>query len=217
MNARRLAFLLFVVAGCLLGTGCDDSKSPLSDPGQSKPDPRLAGVWRWKHDADDVLYYHVAQAGGKLPASVMWVVLNDSATEPKQDALGGWPDVTVLFPTVQGKTAYLNFGESWTTAGHPIDELKKNGWKAGAVESYSIFKYRIEGDTALVWGMDEHAIRRAIEAGKIKGETEKSDAGDGSVRFTDTTENVARFVAAAGDGLFEKQPLRLERVKQPSP
>ncbi|MGD0819070.1 MAG: prefoldin subunit [Methanomassiliicoccales archaeon] len=31
-----------------------------------------------------------------------------------------------------------------------IDELKKNGWKAGAVESYSIFKYRIEGDSLLI-------------------------------------------------------------------
>lgn len=33
------------------------------------------------------------------------------------------------------------------------------------------------------------------------------------VMFTDTTENLARFIAEAGDSLFAKEPLRLERVK----
>jgi hypothetical protein len=33
------------------------------------------------------------------------------------------------------------------------------------------------------------------------------------VLFTDTTENLAKFVAEAGDGLFSKDALRLERVK----
>ena len=33
------------------------------------------------------------------------------------------------------------------------------------------------------------------------------------VRFTDTTENLAKFVAAASDGLFADEPLRFERVR----
>jgi hypothetical protein len=34
-------------------------------------------------------------------------------------------------------------------------------------------------------------------------------------RFTDTTENVARFVTESGDSLFAKEPERLERVGGP--
>ena len=213
MNARHPFFLMFLAAGCLLAAGCDDSKNPLSDPGQSKPDPRLAGVWRCKPGASggDVMYYHVAPAGGKLPASIMWVVLNDSATQPKQDQLGTWPDVMVGFPTVLGKTTYLNLGGS--TAPNAMDKLEQSGWKAGAMESYSIFKYRVEGDTGLLWEMAEGAKKQAIQSGKIKGVIEKSSDGEESIRLTDTTENQARFVAAAGDGLFKKEPVRLERVK----
>ena len=55
--------------------------------------------------------------------------------------------------------------------------------------------------------------KRAVEAGKIKGVIEKDQDGNPRASFTDTTENLAKFVAEAGDGLFSTDMLRLERVK----
>ena len=63
------------------------------------------------------------------------------------------------------------------------------------------------------WGMDGDAKRQAIEGGKIKGVIEEREHHGSRIAFTDTTEDVARFVAGAGDGLFSKDVLRLERVK----
>jgi len=64
----------------------------------------------------------------------------------------------------------------------------------------------------LQW-IDGDAKKRAIEAGKIKGAIEKDQDGNTRFHFTDTTENLARFVAESGDTLFSKDALRLERVK----
>jgi hypothetical protein len=61
--------------------------------------------------------------------------------------------------------------------------------------------------------MDGDAKKRAIEAGKIQGVVEQDANGATKVYFTDTTENLAKFVAAAGDELYSKDTLRLERVK----
>jgi hypothetical protein len=200
---------LFVAAACLLGTSCD-SKNPLSDPGQSKPDPRLAGLWRSKDPDGGVEYYHVGGAGDKLPESVMQVVL---VTHDKNGQLKD-PGVMLMFPTVLGNTAFLNVGIDWSTnvRNSAVDGLKQEGWKPGVLEIYSIFKYRIEGDTLLLWLMAEDAKEQAIRSGKIKGDVpEKGKIGPS--RFTDTMENVARFFTAAGESLFEKEPKRLERVK----
>ena len=81
---------------------------------------------------------------------------------------------------------------------------REKGWNSEAVGGFFIFKYKIEGDTLLLWQMDDDAKRKAIQGGKIKGE---------GIGFTDTTENVARFVASAGDSLFKEEVIRLERVK----
>jgi hypothetical protein len=206
MNARRFLVSFLPVLACLLWAGCD-SKSPLSEPSQSKPDPRLAGVWRVKADDGSVTYDHVGQAGNKLPESVMLVV---SVEHKKQGRLRN-PALMLMFPTVLGNTAYLNVGLGLSP--EQIEQLEQNGWKTGTVELYSILKYRVEGDTLLLWQMAEDAKKQAIISGKIKGQVPGKDEKGGMSCFTDTTENLARFVAAAGDSLFEKEPKRLERVK----
>ena len=62
--------------------------------------------------------------------------------------------------------------------------------------------------------MDTNVKERAIKSGKIKGLVEENkNTWITAVRFTDTPENLARFVAAAGDSLFVKEPLRLEKVE----
>ncbi len=193
MNARTILGLVF----CLILTSCDDSKNPLSDPTTSKPDNRLIGVWRLP-DWDEAAYYYVGQAGDKFPNSTMGMVFVRHE-EGKVASSGEF----FVFPTVLGEKTYLN-----VTAGteQQIRHLEEKGWKA--VDLCSILKYQVDGDKLLVWCMVEDAKKRAIEGGKVKGVIEENN----SAKFTDTTENVARFVADAGDGLFYKRPLRLERV-----
>jgi hypothetical protein len=194
--------ILLLLAVCLLAAGCDDSKNPLSDPQKSKPDTRLAGVWRERDKNGDVIYYHVGTIGGKLPRSVMGVVqvkhLSGGDIQPP-----GW---LLIFPAAVGDKTYLNMTDG------DQEQIEKKGWKS--VKSYFLLKYKVEGDKLVVWRMDAEAKKQAIKAGKIKGLIEEEDGA--RVVFTDSTENVARFVAQAGDGLWDtKEPLRLERVDAP--
>jgi hypothetical protein len=208
MNAGKSVSGLFALAACLLAAGCD-SKNPLSDPAQSKPDPRLAGIWRVVNEDGDTSYCHVGRAGDKLPPSVMVAVC---VTHTKDGKVEGGGQM-LLFPTVLGNTPYLNVAgcSNGDNASH-LTKMQQEGWKPGLLESYSICKYRIDGDKLLLWLMAEAAKKQAIASGKIKGSLVGPTKIGPSV-FTDSTENVARFVAAAGDSLFEKEPKRLERVK----
>ncbi len=205
MNARPCSTLVLWTSAFLLFTGCEDSKNPLSDPLDSKPDARLAGVWRLRGEKEgEVSYYHVGPLGEGLPAGVMCVV---AVTHAKDGQLKP-PGQLLIFPTTLGSNTYLNL-----TGGDEqhLKAIKEEGWKS--VESYLLLRYRIEGDHLLVQLMDGDAKKAAIQAKKIKGTLEKRDSGERAVLLTDTTENLARFVAAAGDSLFSKKPLRLERVR----
>ena len=71
----------------------------------------------------------------------------------------------------------------------------------------------VTGNALTVQWMDGEAKKRAVEAGKIKGKIEKDQDGNARAMFTDTTENLAKFVAEAGDDLFSKDVLKLQRVK----
>ncbi len=195
MNARTTLGLMF----CLLAAGCDDSKTPLSDPTAAKPDARLAGVWRLQGEDGQVSYYHIGRADEKLPEGVMRVV---GATH-REGYVQPASELLLFVTTLDGKT-YMNL-----TGGkeEQVKIIAEKGWKG--VESYLIFKYQVDGDKLTVWVMDGDAKKRAIESGKIKGAVERNKP----VRFTDTMENVARFVAQSGDSLFTNEPLRLERVK----
>ena len=89
-----------------------------------------------------------------------------------------------------------------------IKSLDDKGWKAAEVENYGIFKYKFDGDKLLVYGIDGDAKKKAIKDGKVKGTVD-----DNSAKFTDTTENLARFVKESDDSLWNtKEPMHLERV-----
>jgi hypothetical protein len=61
----------------------------------------------------------------------------------------------------------------------------------------------------LVGERSDKGTRKAVNAGSVKGIMKNNAA-----QFTDTTENVARFVAGAGDGLWNtKDQGQFERVK----
>jgi len=203
---NRVTFLGLVV--CLLASGCATSKNPLSDPHASKPDNRLLGVWRCQNDSGDVTDYHVSHAGKIFPDSVMRVVAIRRVQGKEQP-----PEEFLVFPTVLGGKTYLNFvgGNGYLVYGDlpdkdrkPVKLIEEKGRQADLVERYIFLKYEVNGDKLVVWLIDKDGQERAIKSGKVKGK-----AAD----FTDTTENVARFVTEAGDSLFKmKEPGRLERV-----
>ena len=181
----------------LFAGGCDDSKKPLSDAKTSKADQRLVGVWRQATPGGTV-YYHIGQAGKQFPASVMRVVQvtqNQGSVAP--------PNEYLAFPTVLGDKTYLNV--VW---GGRVKVLDAKGWNADEVDSYTFVKYRVDGDKLAMWIVNEKAKKQAIDGGKVKGVAEANKPAT----FTGTTEEVARFVAEAGDSLFPGQPTLLVRV-----
>jgi hypothetical protein len=194
MNARTIVGL----ALCAILTGCDDSKNPLSDPQTSKPDERLVGVWQLP-DKGGATYYHIGHAGKPLPEGVMRVAFVRHEKGKIES-----PGEFLMFPTVLGEKTYLNVTDLKGQRGKRSEEQVL---KAG--NSYYLFRYQVDGDKLAVWVTNAAAKKRAIDDGKIKGVIEKNKPA----KFTDTTENVARFVAETGDGLFSKEPLRLERVE----
>jgi hypothetical protein len=196
---RRVAFLGLVV--CLLGPGCNDSKHPLSDPRTAKPDNRLIGIWRERGGGVEMTDYYVGHAGKNFPDSVMRIVLvthGQGKVEP--------PEEYLAFSTLLGGKTYLNMvldGDK-----RLVKLLDDKGWKAEVVDCYTLMKYQLDGDKLVLWMLDEDAKERAIKSGKVKGVVQRSIG-----TFTDTTENVARFVAEAGDSLLNtKEPGRFERI-----
>lgn len=156
-------------------------------------------------DDGDMTYYHIGGAEASLPKGVMRVVgvthSKDGKVRPASHLL--------LFATVMDKVTYLNVCDG---AEAQIRAIEEKGWNSETVASYILFRYRVEGGKLLVRPINNEAKQAAIEAKKIKGVVEKGDFGVRS-RFTDTTENLARFVAGAGDSLFLNEVFRLERVK----
>jgi hypothetical protein len=119
-------------------------------------------------------------------------------------------DELLLFPTTIGDKTYLNVSDGKDAQ---VKLLEDKGWTAETVNAYLILRYQVTGDRLTVQWMDGEAKKRAVEAGKIKGKIEKDQDGNARAMFTDTTENLAKFIAEAGDDLFSKDVLKLERVK----
>ena len=197
---NRILQLLSMAATCLLFTSCADSKFPLSDPGKSEPDERLTGVWRKRGESGEVSF---APAGGKSPASVFRVAVSRRKPDGTTEQL----DPMLLFPTTIGGKTYLN-----VTVGkdEKMKLLEEKGWTPETIPPIFFLRYQVTEDTLTVQGIDGEAKKRAIQAGKVKGE---SFDGGFVFMFTDTTENLAKFVAEAGDDLFSKDVLKLQRVK----
>ena len=99
-------------------------------------------------------------------------------------------------------------------ARHPqVKLLEEQGWTPDTVTAYLIFRYRVTGDTLTVQWLDwrnEAASRRGRQD---QGQDRKGPRREHPGHFTDTTENVAKFVAATGDDPFSQDVLKLERVK----
>ena len=206
MPTNQILRLLPMAALCLLLTSCFDSKVPLSDPGKSKADERLSGSWQLRNDDGSVNSYRFVLAGGRLPASVMRVTGNNR----KPDGTTEQFEPLLVFPTTIGDKTYLNACDGKEPQ---VKVLEEKGWTDETVAEYSIFRYQVVGDTLTVQWMDGNVKKRAIEAGKIKGKIEKDKDGNDRAHFTGTAENLAKFVVGAGDDLFSKNSLKLQRAK----
>lgn len=189
---------------CLFLAGCDDSTTPLSDAAKARPDKGLIGAWQQKSESGTD-YYFVGLLDDKAPAGVMRVVGLTQTTDGELHA----PNQMLLFATEIGGNRYLNVTGATQ---EQLTSLQKTGWKADLFDSYFLLKYRVEGDTVLVWPMNWDAKEKAIQAGKIKGEIKRDKDGT-RIRFTDTPEHLAQFVAAADASLFSDKPLRFERIR----
>lgn len=200
MWTKPLLQSLTMGTSCLLFVSCD-SMVPLSDPNTSKADQRLTGVWRIRDKTGEVYDCRFAHAGGELPASFMRV----EGSTRKPDGTTKKFNPFLLFPTTIGEKSYLNVpvGED-----EQMKALEEKGWTPETVLFYFLLRYQVVGDTLTIQCVDGGAKKRAIQTGKIKGES-----FDPEFVFTDTTENLAKFVTEAGDDLFSKHMLRLERVK----
>jgi hypothetical protein len=189
---------------CLLSSGCDDTKNPLSDPQTSKADEQLIGVWRINGEET---FYHVGHAGGKFPAGMLRIVEIRHAKGSVEP-----PEEYLAFTTVLGEKTYLNVvldGDH-----KQVQRFNEKGWSRDAVDCYTLLKYQLDGDKLVAYLMDEDAKQKAIDNGKIKGTVDLTKPA----KFNDTTENIARFVAQADDGLWNtKDRARLERIKTEPP
>lgn len=201
MKSRRFIRSVAMALVCLLLSSCEDSKNPLSDPEKAAPDAEFVGVWRSANDGS-ADYYHVAAAGGKLPAGVLRMI---SVSHAKNGVLAR-PGEMLAFSTILGEDRYLNVA---SIDDKELDQFEKAGWKPELVKGYFIIKYQVQGDTLKLWTMERDARRKAIESGKIKGTIDKK-----TVLFTDTTENLAALLASPdGISLFDKEASTCERVK----
>jgi hypothetical protein len=192
-------FLFAGIAVCLFLSGCDDTKNPLSDPQKSRPDTRLIGMWRLSGAGDDEEFYHVGYAGDGFPKGMVRIV-DIKHGKGKLES----PEEYLAFPTVIADKIYLNV----IYDKKQVQLLDEKGWKADVVASYTLFKCQIDGDKLVVFFMDEEAKEKAIKDGKIKGVH-----GNNTSTFTDSSENVARFITTADASLWDtKEPGRFERL-----
>jgi hypothetical protein len=207
MRTRPFIALLCLAVACLLYVGCDDLQNPLSDPRIAKPDDRLSGVWRYDWGKKQI-YFHVGKAGDELPDGVMRVafVLHDT-----EDGTVKSPMEALLFSTTIGTNTYLNLAP--IEGKEQLKLLKEKGWKE--IRAYVLLKYKLEGDTLLLWKLDSDAKYHAIKDRKIKGVVNEKEGfvGIDTNKITDTTDNVARFVAKAGDSLFPNEAMRMKRME----
>ncbi len=198
--------LLVVGAISLLLTSCTyvDSKHPVSDPHQAKPDSRLIGLWRSPYG--EASYFHVGRAGGKLPKSALRIISVGLTFdgELRQSEL-------IAFPATIDSKTFLSIAECEPSQ---MQLLVENGWTDDSLSAYRILQYEIAGDVLTFQFTKNETWRQAVESGKIKGLIEPDERGLTRLRCTDTMENLATFVAEAGDDLFEsKGEMRLKRVK----
>ena len=214
---------LLLAAACLLLTGClPESINPLSTPATSLIDGRLEGVYQQIDKDRDVKlegvypqtnkgyranteqgYWHFHYRGASDSAKGV------SRTTTQLEILAVGHELksgldTTRYRALATKIAghdYLSFVEP------PKDGSKKQR------ATYGFARYEVtwRGDLRM-WMASESAFVAAVKAGQLRGKITPSKFGD-SVLLTDTTANLAAFIAAGDPGkLFDSEPMTFRRL-----
>ena len=196
---------LFAAASLLLAGCLPESNNPLSTPANSTIDSRLEGIYAQRREKNDDelggwhFHYHGAKAGPNgQPHTTPWLEVL-SVSHVKDGGLKG--DAYRALTTHIGVHDYLSFFELGA------------GADKGKATLYSFARYEVNwaGDLR-VWMANSEAFAQAINSGKLRGTVKHQKTGD-DVMLTDSTENLAAFVAAGDPGtLFSGKPLVFYRL-----
>ncbi len=200
--------LRILAAASLLFAGCvPESINPLSTPATSAIDQRFEGVYQEiRKDSDSTAgrgYWHFHYRGASDTAkgerrSTTWLEILGVGHEPKSGL-----EITrykALATKIAGQD-YLSFIEL------PQDGAKKSPG------TYSFVRYEVNwrGDLR-VWIAKESAFVSAVKAGNLRGKVTGGSFGE-SVTLTDTTANLAAFIAASDSHkLFDGEPMIFRRL-----
>jgi hypothetical protein len=198
---RRLALVLLAALALTIPACCITTDNPLSDLNQAKVDEKLLGTWEAPGSQGLFKTFMVERLALRgYPPGAMKLTLNpaDASNSPRH---------FVCFGTELNGKRYAHI------CLEPINELKRRPtWNQVQSKGFNIYKYEVSAKTLTLWGTRNDVLQKAVEAGKLKGKWE-----GGSyyryIRVTDTTANLARFLASVeGDEVFYKEG-ELKRVK----
>lgn len=198
--SRRCLVMCAAFATCVSLCGCIESENPLSDPHEAVTDAKLLGSWRQSDQEGHYLHFlriglDRREAGRTRVAWTRVVNIEHS--------MSGDDNVSAVFcfPTKIGESRYLNLLliEPQSDADHlafykAIYDDKLDAEKMlELVSGYWIVKYEVSDDELKLYAADNKVIKKAIADGAIKGQRNK---------VSDTTDNVVRYLASAGDVAF---------------
>lgn len=201
MRRTRLR-LAGLAALCLLFPSCM-SKQPLGDFKQAVVDKHLLGTWVLVDDDKEVHYFHIGRPkANQAPKGFVQVLearFRSDQALIETDAIG--------FSITVGDCRYLNLSLI-------VDKDRRFDPTTPAPLGWLFLKYQIDGDRVEVWAADPRFVKREIKAGKIAG-----PINWGGATLTDSSENLAKWVAANDAKIFVEKTI-LQRVvvkQQPAP
>ena len=179
----QLGACLLALAGTVASCVPPESKNPLSDPAQAKPDARLVGLWAGDVDGAVATIQFFPKTGAFLD---LVITGNDGVKGASVLAFDAFPS------TVNGKT-YLNL-RSKTFQGAYADKFE-------LAPAYIFARYDVAKDASITFfPMDDDLVKESVAAGKLKGTVK-----DGTVTLTASSKELAEYVRAADpEKLFKK-------------
>jgi hypothetical protein len=195
--SARLRPLLYAAVVLLLAS-CVESDRPLSDVLKAAPDARLYGLWARTSESGDVDYLHIGFETSEP--------LDRARTEPEPGLMRYCTVAHSNQARGLGKAGEGRFyrtqinGEDFANWVIPADEAQRKPL------TYCFLKYQVNDKQLILWDQDPEATAKAVERGQLKGVVKRKKnqgvplAGEfDELRLTDTSENIAAFLAGGGD------------------
>jgi hypothetical protein len=188
INRKLIAFKVCICI-CLtfLCSSCEVLfTNPIVKPNGSKPDKRLVGKWYSEEETDKNRFVEIT-LDSKSQMNL---------TSPDKDT-GKPVSAGKIFTEKIGRNQYLIL----------IPNEEKN-------EGYLITRYKIENDELVVWLLDSDKTADVVRQGKLKGSVGGGRAG--TIKITDSAENIKTFLESAQGDSFFKPLVNLKKIKETS-